>query len=91
MTQQKSEDCIVPKGRRKSAPTRGAERPGGGKAVPVNQESWQLKLPFATADHLANRARANDGADVGQPTSATHVALTAKVMTRRVTSATMEA
>ena len=51
MTQQKSEDCIVPEGRRKSAPTRGIERPGGGMAVPVKGEGRQLMLPFATAEN----------------------------------------
>jgi RNA-directed DNA polymerase len=49
MTQQESEDCIVPEGLRKLTPTRGLERPGGGKAVPVEEESQQLMLPFATA------------------------------------------
>ena len=38
MAQQKSEDCIVPEGRRKSAPTRKFEQPGGGRAVPVEGE-----------------------------------------------------
>ena len=51
MTQQKSEDCIVPQGRRKSVPTQGVERPGGGRAVPVKGEGRQLKLPFATAEN----------------------------------------
>lgn len=51
MTQQKSENRIVPKGRRKSVPTRGAERPGGGRAVPVKGEDQQLMLAFATAEN----------------------------------------
>ena len=90
MTQQKSEDRTVPKGRRKSVPTRGTERPGGGKAVPVSQESRQLRLPFATADHLANQVRANDKAEPGIPVSATHVAPKAKVTKRKAAAATME-
>lgn len=37
MTRQKSESCIVPQDRRKPEVTRGARRPEGGKAVPVNK------------------------------------------------------
>lgn len=46
MTRQKSEDPIVPEGRRKSAPT---ARARGGKGVPVDQVAEQISLPFATA------------------------------------------
>ncbi len=91
MTQQKSEDCIVPEGRRKAVPTRGTERPGGGKAVPVNQVSWQLVLPFATAEHSADKhAGANDGAEMGVPISVPLAAPKAKVKARISTAATME-
>lgn len=91
MTQQKSENRIVPQGRRKSVQTRGVERLGGGKAVPVNQESWQLGLPFATADnHAFTSARADAGAEMGQPISAPGEAPQAEVMKRRPTAATME-
>ena len=55
MTQQKSEDRIVPKGRRKSPPSRGPEHPGGGKAVPVEGEDQQLMLEFATAESPRQR------------------------------------
>jgi hypothetical protein len=51
MAQQKSEDRVVPKGRRKSTPTREIEQPGGGRAVPVKGEGQQLMLPFATAEN----------------------------------------
>lgn len=51
MAQQKSEDRIVPEGLRKLAPTRGSERPGGGRAVPVKGEDQQLLLSFATAEN----------------------------------------
>jgi RNA-directed DNA polymerase len=51
MARQKSEDRIKPKSRRKSVLTRGEERPGGGKAVPVNEQAWQLGLPFGTAEN----------------------------------------
>jgi RNA-directed DNA polymerase len=50
MTQQKSEDRIVPEGRRKAVPIRGVGPPGGGKAVPVEGEDQQLMLAFATAE-----------------------------------------
>jgi hypothetical protein len=90
MTQQKSEDRTVPKGRRKSVPNRGTERLGGGKAVPVNQESWQLKLPFATAEHLTDQARADDRAEVVESTPATHVAPKAKGPMGNAMAATME-
>ena len=88
MTQQKSEDCTVPQSRRKSAVTRGAERLGGGKAVPVNQESRQLGLPFATAEYLP--VRANDEVERGPPLSTTLAVPKAKGMTRIAASATME-
>ena len=91
MTQQKSEDCIVPQDLRKLVSTRGIERPGGGKAVPVNQESWQLEMPFATAEHPSGHTGgANDRADSGQPVSATLAAPKAKVKLGRATDATME-
>lgn len=51
MAQQKSEDRTVPEGLRKLAPTRGFERPGGGRAVPVKGEDQQLMLSFATAEN----------------------------------------
>jgi RNA-directed DNA polymerase len=57
MARQKSEDRIKPKSRRKPVSTRGEERPGGGEAVPVNEQAWQLGLPFGTAEN-----------GVGQPT-----------------------
>jgi RNA-directed DNA polymerase len=50
MTRQKSEDCIKPQGRRKSVVTRGVECPGGGEAVPVNEQPRQLGLRFETAE-----------------------------------------
>jgi hypothetical protein len=46
MARQKSEDPIVPEGRRKSAPSAFVR---GGKGVPVDQAVWQLELPLTTA------------------------------------------
>jgi group II intron reverse transcriptase/maturase len=53
MTRQKSEDRIKPQGRRKPAVTRGVESPGGGEAVPVNEQPRQLGLRFETAEQYA--------------------------------------
>lgn len=52
MTQQKSEDCIVPEGPRKLASTRITE---GGKAVPVNGVGQQGLLAFATTESPRRR------------------------------------
>lgn len=48
MSRQKSDDRVVPEGRRKAVPTRAS---GGGKAVTVDEEvARQPGLPFATAE-----------------------------------------
>ena len=65
MTQQNPEDSVVPQVRRKSDPTRGVKRPGGGKAVSVKEADQQLLMPFATAESPrtsrgAEGARATD-------------------------------
>ena len=49
MTQQKSEDGVVPEGRRKPLPTL-SNSDGGGMAVPVKEASPQQLLLFATAE-----------------------------------------
>jgi RNA-directed DNA polymerase len=67
MTRQKSDDRTVPKGGRKAAPTRGDERPEGGRAVTVNKEALQLNLLLGTAEFPKKRGT-DDGADVGRPT-----------------------
>jgi RNA-directed DNA polymerase len=54
MAQQKSEDCVVPDGGVMPAQPAGG---GQGKAVPVDQEVWQLQLPIATAEDPAGSAR----------------------------------
>jgi RNA-directed DNA polymerase len=91
MTQQKSEDRIVPEGRRKSAPTRGPEYVGGGKAVPVNERAWQPVLPFATAENSwAQAQEVGGGADTGRAVPAACAAPKAKVKERKAPSATME-
>lgn len=47
MNRQKSDERVVPEGRRKAVQTRAN---GGGKALTVDEEVPQLGLPFATAD-----------------------------------------
>ena len=49
MTRQKSDERVVPEGRRKAVQTRVS---GGGKALTVDEEVPQLGLPFATAVRL---------------------------------------
>ena len=91
MAQQKSERCTVPQGRRKPVPTRGAERPGGGKAAPVNERTWQLGLPFETAEeHAAQAASTDGGAATGLPVPVTHAEPKSKGKEKTATSATME-
>ena len=50
MTQQKSENGILPEGRRKASPTQDSNRTEGGKAVPIEEASSQQLLLFATAE-----------------------------------------
>jgi RNA-directed DNA polymerase len=90
MTQQKSEDCTVPQGRRKAAPTRGIERLGGGKAVPVKGVDPQLMLAFATAENPRFRRGAEgvDGPDRSGPKA--QKAPKAKAKPRRAGPARME-
>jgi RNA-directed DNA polymerase len=69
MTQQKSEDRIVPEGRRKSVSTRGVEPFGGGKAIPVSERVQQLGLFTATAENLGATPGLDGGAEAGGPAS----------------------
>jgi len=55
MTQQKSENPIVPEDLRKSVPIQESALDvleGGGKGIPVNEETDQSELHFATAENL---------------------------------------
>ncbi len=49
MSQQKSEDRVVPEGLGNLAPSHEVDYRGGGKAIPVMEAGVQLMLPFATA------------------------------------------
>jgi RNA-directed DNA polymerase len=91
MAQQKSERCMVPKGRRKPVRTRGAESPGGGKAAPVDERTWQLGLRFETAEEPAAQAASADGrAGTGLPVSVLSAEPKSKRKEKRATSTTME-
>lgn len=65
MARQKSESRVVPQGRRKAVPTGlGADLAGGGKAVPVDEQTGvQLRLPFDTVEEVGPHGSA---ADAGQ-------------------------
>ena len=89
MARQKSEDHIVPKGRRKAVPTRGFERPGGGRAIPVNEQAEQLGLRFETAEFRPVQAgRAVGAAVAGRPVSAVRAVPKSKRNEKKTPSAT---
>jgi group II intron reverse transcriptase/maturase len=93
MTQKKSEDLTVPEGRRKASSTQGAERPGGGKGIPVNEQAWPLGLSFATADDpeaAVVAERVHDETDGGRPPPVARVVPKAKCKARKAMSAAME-
>ncbi len=56
MSRHRKEGPAVPQGRRKTPPTQGFERPGGGKGSPDTQQACQLQLPLATAERPASGA-----------------------------------
>ena len=62
MTQQKSEDRVVPEGGVMPAERAGSSPGGQGKAVPVEETAVQLGLPVATAENPrgATRRRTRD-------------------------------
>ena len=90
MARQKSERRTVPKGRGKPVSTRGAS-PGGGRAAPVDERTWQLGLRFETAEQPATRVVSADaGTDTGPPVSAPRAVPKSKRNEKTTTSATME-
>lgn len=90
MTQQKSEDRIVPEGRRKPTSTRGVEPLGGGKAVPVKGEDQQLTLAFATAENPRKNRGAAGARNPGVPGEGARKVPQAKVKPSEVGPARME-
>ena len=87
MAQQKSADRIKPKSSRKGASTQGIEHPGGGEAVPVNEQVRQLVMPFATAE---NPKGTTGRADRDRTLPARREGPKAKRKKRRVGPATMQ-
>jgi RNA-directed DNA polymerase len=82
---------MVPQGRRKAVSTRGVESRGGGKAIPVDEQTRQLGLPFGTAEvRKAQAERVDDGAGIGRPIPGPSAAPKPKSKEKKVVSVTME-
>lgn len=91
MARQKSDERVVPKGRRKPVETRRVANVGGGKAFTVNQQPRQLGLQFGTAENpVARAAGAVAGAGSPRRTPATRAAPKPKSREKKVAAATME-
>lgn len=91
MARQKSEDRVVPQGRPKTAETQGVQRPGGGKGVPVNEQTRQLGLRFETAENPLGRPRGVTGrAAEHRSEAARNEAPKSKSKEKRAPSAMME-
>lgn len=91
MARQKSEDRVVPKGRRKAVPTRGVESPEGGTAIPVNEQACQLNLQLETAEFPAPKGvGAARGAGTDRSVFASRAVPESRRKGEKVTSATME-
>ena len=89
MTQQKSEDRIVPKAPGNRGQTRNTRMSGGGKAVPVKEEGRQQKLNFATAENARQRG-AEGRRDMARSTSQLQKVRKAKGKQKRVGPARIE-
>lgn len=90
MTQQKSEDRIVPQDRGNTVPTRGLEHRGGGKEVPVKGEDQQLVLNFGTAENPQEKCGAEGGRSLDGSRSRTRKAPKPKIKSRKAGPARME-
>jgi RNA-directed DNA polymerase len=90
MTQQKSEDRIVPQGRGNTVSTHWLERPGGGKAVPVKGEDRQLVLDFGTAENPQDNCGAESRRALDQSRVRTHKVPKPKAKPRQSGPARME-
>jgi RNA-directed DNA polymerase len=78
MTQQESEDRVLPQRQRKLFPTREVEPREGGKAVPVEEAESRQLLLFATAESPRSERGAEAAAAVDRSTEATNEAPKAK-------------
>lgn len=90
MTRQKSERREVPQGPRKRVPTQENERPGGGKAAPVNERTRQLGLRFETAEVSGPTTLSDGDADLGVPGPASRAVPKSKRKEKKAASVTME-
>ena len=92
MTRQKSDERVVPKGRRKAGRSRGVERREKGKAFTVEQRHGQLTLRLGTTEKATAKVGALVGeADRGVPRPATRAGSKPRSTKGRAKSATMEA
>lgn len=89
MTQQESEDRVVPEGRRKPSPTCGIESRGGGKAVPVEEVDQRQLLLFATAECPRVARGADSAKAVDRSTARAHKVPKAKRKPLQASPATM--
>ena len=90
MTQQKSENPIVPADLRKMVQTQASadeSSQGGGKGIPVDEMMNQPKLPFVIAE---NPKGATDNLDTDRSVSELHEAPKTKDKGRKRASATIE-
>lgn len=91
MTRQKKEDPVVPQGRRKAVVTRRNELSGGGRGVPVNQQTPQLELRLGTAECSEAKAAEAVGATESSPSgSVAHAVPKPSSKDKSVASSTME-
>jgi RNA-directed DNA polymerase len=90
MTQQESENRVVPEGRRKPVPTRRTEHSEGGKAVPVKEAGQQLLMPFATAENPRGARGAEGAGEADRSASKARKAPKAKGTSKEPGSASME-
>ena len=92
MAQQNKEDCAVPEGQRKPVEARDVESRGGGKAIPVNEQTWQLEMNLETAEGFAaTRANADGGKAFHLRKALPFAVPKSKVKDKTATSVTMEA
>lgn len=78
---EKSDDRIVPEGRRKAVQTEDSWSPRGGKEVTASEQACQLELNFGPADSPRG---ADGGAVTGQPAAATRAVPLPEFTERRV-------
>lgn len=90
MTPQKSEDRIIPQGRRKPSETQPVEPTGGGKAIPVKEEDRQLMLSFVPAENPPQQGGAEGVESVDRSTRKARKAPKAKANQGKVDPARME-